>query len=170
MQKRPRRFRVPRERRHRFFVLRVGCLRVPDPRKMPLEHRQTSLPDFRAERGCAPVRAERKEEVISAFHHRGHDRPRQRIIGIHKRVVRREAVKLKNKLHHFKACVTHQGMAETEPAVAYFRRNGLVRPQGQESALSLPLFNHTQGEAWRIGRDELTHERSVDGQCGQQGE
>src|ERR1700758_3285496 len=63
----------------------------------------------------------------------------------------------------------HQRMAETEPAVAYFRRNGLVRPQGQESALSLPLFNHTQGEAWRIGRDELTHERSVDGQWEQQG-
>jgi hypothetical protein len=74
--------------------------------KMARKRRQTAVRNFRAEGGYVPVRVEREEEVVATFDHRGHDRPRQRIIGVHQRVVCAEAVKLENKLHHFKAGVT----------------------------------------------------------------
>src|SRR5450631_3993448 len=91
-----------------------------------------------------------------------------RVVGIDEHVVRLESVEMKAKLNHFEGGVAKQAMAETEAGAGYVRRDRLFGAQRQETAAAFPFFDHTQGEAGRIGCEELAHKLPVDGQSGQQ--
>jgi hypothetical protein len=72
-------------------------------------------------------------------------------------------------MNHLEVSVAKQGMAESETGVRYLRRDDLVRAKSQEPALSVPFFDQTKGNAWRLCGEELAHELPIDGKPGQQG-
>ena len=145
------RFWIPLKLGHRFPILGIGCPGAPQTRQVITERSQRTLPDVRAEGGRAVVRIEREEEVICAFDHHGQHALHQGIVGIDQDVVRLESIEIESKMDDFKVGVAEQGMAETESAVRYVRRNLPIRPERQKSAPALAALQPARGQS-RVSR------------------